>query len=262
MRSIGLVKKFSEDPEQNDREFKCAVRWIICGDVEDRTTHVFTEAHPDDWPGMAFHGGKPYEVFEMLLREYAPRRWPEEWPNFSSKLTLKQVFAADCEQNVAPAPVPREWDDEYTDASISRIDERTGFTRSTVFFDAICDILFRDHQEPCLILDAECLRMSRRIQFSLLPFQKLRTNHANCICDVWNGGDCWMIDLKDSNNDEIEGFFPVIPGLLTSDHHERAGPSVVWIQPGHHDIRVFAPQAVSLLTLIFQNQNLKEESSF
>jgi hypothetical protein len=247
MRSIGLVKKFSEDPEQNDREFKCAVRWIICGEVEDRTTHVFTEAQPDDWPGMAFDGGKPYEVFEMLLQDYAPRRWPEKWPNFSSKMTLKQVFAADCEQNAASASVPRERDD----ASIS-IDERTGLTRSTVFLDAICDILFRDHQEPCLVLDYKCLEMGRQKQFRLPPSQKLRTNHANCICDVHHN-DGWMIGLKDSNNVEIEFVSSIISGLLTSDHHEREGPSVIWIQPAHDVIKVFAPQAVSLLilTLIF-----------
>jgi hypothetical protein len=226
MRSIGIVKKFSEDPEQNDREFKCAVRWIICGDVEDRTTHVFKEAQPDDWPGMAFDGGKTYEVLEMLLQEYAPRRWPEEWPNFSSKMTLKQVFAADCEQNAAPASVPRE--------------------RHDMFLDAICDILYRDHQEPCFILDAECIRMQRQRQFELPPSKTLRTNHANCICDLWVE-DGWMIFLKDSNNNAIEFCFSSIPGLLTSDQHEGAGPSVVWIQPAHDVIRVFAPQAVSLL---------------
>jgi hypothetical protein len=253
MRSIGLVKKFSENPKENDREFKCAVRWIICGEVEDRTTHVltedqtthvFTEAQPDDWPGMAFDGGKTYEVFEMLLQEYAPRRWPEKWHKFSSKMTLKQVFAADCEQNAAPASVPR---------------ERERFD-STVFLDAIFDILFRDHQEPCLILDYECLEMGRRHQRSLPLSQKLQTNHANCICDVRHNEECWSIGLKDSNNDEIEFVLHTIPGLLTSAHHKSAGPSVVWIQPAHDVIRAFAPQAVSLLmlTLIFQNPNLKK----
>jgi hypothetical protein len=253
MRSIGLVKKFSENPKENDREFKCAVRWIICGEVEDQTTRVFTEAQPDDWPGMAFDGGRPYEVFEMLLQEYAPRRWPEKWHKFSSKMTLKQVFAADCEQNAAPASVPRERDD----ASISRIDERTGLTRSTVFLDAICEILFRDHQEPCLVLDYKCLKLE---QFSLPPSQKFRTNHANCICDVGRDGPYCFIRLKDSNNDEMKSFASEIPGLLTSDHHERAGPSVIWIQPAHDVIRVLAPRAVSLLilTLIFQNPTLKK----
>ena len=246
MRSIGLVEKFSEDPKENDREFKCAVRWIICGEVEDRTTHVFTEAQPDDWPGMAFDGGKTYEVFEMLLQEYAPRRWPEEWHQFSSKMTLKQVFAADCEQNAAPASVPR---------------ERELFD-STVFLDAIFDILFRDHQEPCLILDYECLKMGRRNQLSLPLSQKLQTNHANCICDVRRNEyfGYWSIGLKDSNYDTIEFISSEIEGLLTSAHHKSAGPSVVWIQPAHDVIRVFAPHAVSLLmlTLIFQNPNLKK----
>jgi hypothetical protein len=243
MRSIGLAKKFSENPKENDREFKCAVRWIICGEVEDQTTHVFTEAQPDDWPGMAFDGGKTYEVFEMLLQEYAPRRWPEEWHKFSSKVTLQQVFAADCEQNAAPASVPR---------------ERERFD-STVFLDAIFDILFRDHQEPCLIFDYECLEMGRRRQRSLPLSQKLQTNHANCICDVGLDGHYCFIRLKDSNNDTIEFISSEIPGLLTSAHHECAGPSVVWIQPAHDVIRAFAPQAVSLfiLTLIFQNPTLK-----
>ncbi len=86
------MKDFSIDPQQNDFKFKCAVRWIMCGEFEDLTTHGFLKAQPNDWPGMAFHGGQPYLVLDALLREYAPKRWPDHKRTFES-MELVELFA-------------------------------------------------------------------------------------------------------------------------------------------------------------------------
>ncbi len=212
----------AEGPQQNDLEFKCAVRWIICGEVQHRAIGVYTKAADDEWPGMAFDGGQVYEVLDVLLREYAPKRWPDHKTAFES---MELVEMPAHPEDIHP------------------------------FLVEIENALFRDHQEPCLILDAQCLKNDPP------PRSPFEVNHANCIAHispplVENPVMERFLCLKDSNHPRVQHIWPGTPGLLSkSGHHSGAGPAVIWIRPKQDTIKVIAPDAVSPLHHKFFNLN-------
>ena len=223
LRSVGIVAKISdaEGRQKNDLEFKCAVRWIICGEVQHLATGVYIQARPDEWPGMAFDGGQVYEVLDVLLREYAPKRWPDCIKAFES-MGLVEIPAQPGE--ILP------------------------------FLVEIKNALFRDHQEPCLILDAKCLHEHSP------PPSLFEVNHANCITDISVPvvGPVLerMLYLKDSNDNHVRSIPPGCPGLLSkSGHRSGAGPAVIWIRPKQDSIKIIAPDAVSPLHFKFFNPN-------
>jgi hypothetical protein len=225
LRSVGIVEKISgaKGPQQNDLEFKCAVRWIICGEVQHRATGVHIPAAPDEWPGMAFDGGQVYEVLDVLLREYAPKRWPDHKTAFESMELV--------EMPAQPEDIPP-------------------------FLVEIENALFRDHQEPCLILDAQCLNIEPS------PRSPFEVNHANCIIHISpplaeNPVMERYLFLKDSNHPSVQLIWPGNRGLLSkSGHHSGAGPAIIWIRPKQDTIKVIAPDAVSPLHHKFFNLNL------
>jgi hypothetical protein len=235
LRSVGIVKKFSNDPHQNDFEFKCAVRWVICGEVEDQTTHVFTKAQPDDWPGMAFNGGLPYVVLDALLREYAPKRWPDHKGTFQS-MELMELFAPEAISREAINPFPHDI-------------ERAHCKVIDPFLQGIEGALLGDHQEPCLILDAQCLPRDGVPWWQCSPAPPFEVNHANCISDIsvpicGEGERC--VCLKDSNFDNVREVCTAMPGLLSKfGHHRGSGPSIIWIRPNQDLIKIVTPSSVS-----------------
>jgi hypothetical protein len=235
MRSVGIVKRIDEDPAENDREFKLAVQWIVCGDVPTKDGGSFLAADPNEWPGMSFDGGDPYVVLRKLLTEYAPKRWGDNCSLLHRMELVEEAFASSAQFKQEQRP-----DDmciPVTPALLKNV-------------HVIQEALYHYHQEPCLVLDADCIT-------SRPPRPPFRCNHANCISDA--NTMCpeeGSIMLKDSNDEHVRPIQITTPGLLVNDGHYGSGPQIIWIRPKLDDIKVLAPLAVSSRKL----QNTKTES--
>jgi hypothetical protein len=234
LRSVGVVPSTSseEGRQANDREFKLAVRWIVLGDLlkQDGQSWSSAKDRPDDWPGMSFYGGSTQIVLRKLLEDYAPKRWPKH--SFErSKYTVEEEF--------------------FTGSGSSAEHSQDDAVSKSLI--AIEKALYRDHQEPCFILDSKCffplLEPSSHPCYSIETAPPFQTDHANCICGT-SVPFCGptverLIFIKDSNANCPKGALVNIPGLLTRDGHKRTPPFIIWIRPALDDIQVIAPAAVS-----------------
>ena len=239
------MKRIDQDPAENDREFKLAVQWIICGDVPSKDGSTFLAADPDEWPGMSFDGGDEYVVLRKLLTEYAPKRWGDSCSLLHKMELVEEAFASSAEFKPQQEP-------DVTMEQMPRV-VTPHWLALLKNVNVIQEALFRYHQEPCLVLDADCIG-------SRSPRPPFRCNHVNCISDVkstmYSCED--RIMLKDSNLPTVLPIMITTPGLLVNDGHYGSAPQIIWIRPKLDDIEVLAPLAVSSRKL----QNTQTESNF
>ncbi len=209
------MENFPEGPQQNDDEFKCAVRWIICGEMRATGVKEYTPAQPDDWPGMAFAGGPIYEVLDVLLREYAPKRWPHHRPTFE-RMQLVELIAEPnnilptldgiekaliCDHQepclilehgcLPPKRFVMERIHRHPREEIPRFHEHQESGLDPIPQPGIEDVSFREHGEPHLISDPQFFLPSDDLDFDdndfgwqHRPSKPFRVDHANCICDI------------------------------------------------------------------------------